>query len=73
MNKRLDYYWPRAAIQITGIVFITQSVMEFSGVATRRPGFEWAYPACGIAFAIACIYTMAILCINTKRDYDEHH
>ena len=65
--KKLDYYWPRAALQITGIVFASQTLMEVSGVATRKAGFEWVYPACGVAFAAACIWTVVVVLLNAKR------
>jgi hypothetical protein len=53
--KRIDYFWPRAALQITGIVFLTQVIVET--IAERKPGFEWVLPACGLAFALAILWT----------------
>jgi hypothetical protein len=29
--KRIDYFWPRAATQISGIVFISQAIIEVIG------------------------------------------
>jgi hypothetical protein len=57
--KRIDYFWPRAATQISGTVFITQAIFEVIGV--REEGTEWVFLACAIAFAISC--TVAILAI----------
>jgi hypothetical protein len=63
--KRIDYFWPRAATQISGIVFISQAIIEVIGV--RKEGFEWVFPACAIAFAISCTLTIASIVWNAIR------
>ena len=65
--KRIDYFWPRALVQITGIVFVTQLIFELSGIGTRKPEFEWVIYACGAAFLASGSYAMAVIAINTWR------
>jgi Ni,Fe-hydrogenase I cytochrome b subunit len=61
--KRYDYFWARIATQLTGIVFITQLLIEVAG-AQRKPGFEWVVLACGGAFAVAVFYSLALIALN---------
>jgi hypothetical protein len=63
--KRIDYFWPRAATQISGIVFISQAIIEVIGV--RKEGFEWVFSACAIAFAISFALTIASIVWNSIR------
>jgi hypothetical protein len=61
---KIDYFWPRAAVQITAIVFLSQVLMEAGSVAVRKHGFEWVTPACGVAFALACLYAAVVVVWN---------
>jgi hypothetical protein len=61
--RRIDYFWPRAATQISGIVFISQAIIEVIGV--RKEGTEWVFLACAIAFAISCTVTILAIIWNT--------
>ena len=54
--KRIDYFWPRAALQISGIVLLTQVLVEF--ICVRKEGFDWVLPACALAFALSCTWVM---------------
>ena len=63
--KRIDYFWPRAATQISGIVFISQALIEVIGV--RKEGFEWVFSACAFAFAISCTVTILAIVWNAIR------
>lgn len=63
--KRIDYFWPRAATQISGIVLITQAIHEV--ITVRKEGFEWVFPACAFAFAISCTLTIASIVWNAIR------
>lgn len=63
--KRIDYYWPRAAVKITGIVFLSQIVMEVSGIASRKPEFWWVIYACTAAFAASIAWSVLAVLINT--------
>lgn len=65
--KRIDYFWPRALVQITGIVFVTQVLLELSGIGTRKPEFEWVIYACGAAFLASASFAMAVIAINVWR------
>ncbi len=67
--KRIDYFWPRAAVQITGIVFVTQMLFELSGIGTRKPGFEWVIYACASAFMASLMYAGAAIAINAWRSW----
>ena len=62
--KRLDYFWARALLTITGIVFMSQMVVEMGGPAPRKPGFEWVIYACGGAFGAALLYAAALVLLN---------
>lgn len=65
--KRYDYFWARASIQITGIVFVSQLITELSGIAVREPGFEWVIYACGVAFFAAILYSFILILLNTRN------
>jgi hypothetical protein len=60
--KRIDYFWPRAVLQITGIVFFVQLLTELIG--NRKPGFEWVLPVCTAAFVIAFLWVIYALVVN---------
>jgi hypothetical protein len=61
--KRTDYFWPRISVQIyTGIVFVTQMIVEFLGA--RLPGFEWVIYACAAAFFASLSYAFLVIIIN---------
>ena len=55
-------------VQITGIVFASQLVIELSGIVTRKPGMEWVVPACAVAFLSSLIYAAAVVAINAWRE-----
>ena len=67
MRKKIGYFWARCALQLTGIIFLSQTVVEVAGIATRKPGFEWVYPACATAFAMSCVWTLVIILLNSKE------
>lgn len=62
--KRLDYFWASALVKITGIVFLSQLIVELGGPATRKPGFEWVIYACGGAFGVALLYATVLVFLN---------
>ncbi len=62
--KRIDYFWPRAAVQITGIVFFTQVILEISGLAQRKTGLEWVLPVCAGLFAASVAWTLYAIIKN---------
>ena len=63
--KRIDYFWPRTAFQISGIVLGTQVLTE--AISTRREGFEWVFLACSIAFALSCAWSLFAVVWNAIR------
>lgn len=65
--KKYDYFWARAFIQITGVVFISQLIIELSGIAVRKSGFEWVVYACGAAFFAAILYSFTLVLLNTRN------
>jgi hypothetical protein len=67
MKKRYDYFWARAATQITGIVFLSQLALEVSGVIIREPGLEWVIYACGAAFAASVLYSVTLIALNARK------
>lgn len=66
--KRIDYFWARMLVQITGIVFVTQLVIEVLGIAARKPGMEWVVPVCAAAFFASLLYAAAVVVINAWRE-----
>lgn len=68
--RRIDYYWFRTAVFVTGVMFISQAIAEF--IVTRNPGFEWVLPACAGAFGISLLATLVAMLINIKvKDGEE--
>lgn len=67
--KRLSYYPPRAAVIITGIVLISQIVVEMGGPVSRKPEFWWVIYACAGAFVLSALYAIAAVVWNTWVDY----
>lgn len=63
----IDYFWPRALCQITGIVFLSQLIIEVTGIATRKPEYDWVIYACGAAFLASLIFAVAVVFINALR------
>lgn len=63
--KRIDYFWPRAATKITGIVFISQVLTEIIGF--RKPEFDWVLPMCGLLFMSAIVWTLYAVVVNAIR------
>ena len=63
--KRIDYFLPRAATQITAIIFIVQLLTEVIG--NRKPGFEWVLPASGALFVAAVAWTLYAVVLNAIR------
>jgi hypothetical protein len=63
--KRIDYFFPRAAVQITGVIFLVQVLTEFVG--NRKPGFEWVLQICGGAFLASLIWTLFAVVLNAIR------
>lgn len=62
--KRIDYFLPGILFKITGVVFLTQLLIEVGGIAQRKPGFEWVIYACGGAFLASCVYLIVALVLN---------
>ena len=64
-EKKIDYFWAKAIVQITGIVFLSQVVVEM--LAYRKPGFEWVVYACGAAFFVSMLYASILILINAME------
>jgi len=69
--KRIDYFWPRAALKITGIVFISQILIDVLGF--RKPEFYWVLPMCGLLFMAAIVWTLYAVVINAIRARGDKH
>ena len=63
--KRIDYFWPKATTQITGIIFLVQLLTE--AIGNRKQGFEWVLPVSGAFFAVAVAWTLCAVVINATR------
>ena len=66
MKKRYSYLIARQLTVTTGIVFISQLILEMSGLITRKPGLEWVIYACGGAFFVSVIYSAILIVLNIR-------
>ena len=64
--KKIDYHYPRLTLILTFILFITQSVPEYLGIITRKPGFEWLGVTFAIMFFLAILISLVVCVINAK-------
>ena len=62
--KRIDYFWPRAAVQVTGIVFVSQLIVTATGIPVRKPEYWWVIYACAAAFVLALVCSLGAVLIN---------
>lgn len=67
--KRLSYYPARAAVTITGIVLISQIMVEMGGPVSRKPEFWWVIYACAGAFVLSALYAIAVVAWNAWVNY----
>jgi hypothetical protein len=65
--KKYDYFVARTLLKITGIVFLSQLMLEVSDVISRKPGLEWVIYACGAAFTASLIYSVALILLNAIK------
>jgi hypothetical protein len=63
--KKIDYFWPRTFLQITGIVFLSQLFMEILGL---RIEFDWVIYVCAITFFISLVYAFLVIILNSRRE-----
>ena len=63
--KRIDYFLPKVATQITGIIFLVQLLTEVIG--NRKQGFEWVLPVSGALFAMAVAWALYAVVMNAIR------
>ena len=64
--KKYNYFWARASLKITGIILLTQIIIESSGVVVRRTGFEYTVHFCAVLFLISALYSLALILLNAK-------
>ncbi len=62
--KKIDYFWPRAAVNITGIMFFVQCVTEV--LATRKPGYEWVLWSTAGLFFSSVLWSVLVVAYNAK-------
>ena len=67
--KRLSYYPARSAVIITGIVLISQIMVEMGGPVSRKPEFWWVIYACAGAFAVSTLCAITTVVWNAWVDY----
>ena len=63
--KRIDYFWPRTAFQITGTVFVAQLVALPLIEWTERTA--WAIAGSGATFVVAAVWSMWAVYRNAKE------
>lgn len=69
MRTKYSYGFARVITQITAFVFFPQLVLEVIGVITRKEGFEWVLPVCGVTFLIAILYSLILVILNAHDKY----
>jgi len=63
--KKIDYFFPRSAVIITGIPFVSICSSEMLG--TLKPGYEWALTAWACAFAASLLWAIGCIVLNALR------
>ncbi len=63
--KQIDYFFPRNAVIITGIPFVSICISEMLG--TLEPGHEWVLTAWAGAFAASVLWAIGCILWNTLR------
>ena len=63
---KIDYFWPRTLLQVTGIIFVSQLLVELA--EGRKPGFEWVIYACAGAHLLAWMYAATVISINARQE-----
>jgi hypothetical protein len=63
--KKIDYFWLRAAVHITAIVFAVQCIVEIAG--TRKPEYGWVFWASLCAFAASVLCSVGAAVWNARN------
>ena len=63
--KKIDYFFPRAAVIITWMMFVSECATEMLG--TRKPGYEWVFTASACAFAGSMTWAIGCIVLNAWR------
>ena len=63
--KKIDYFFPRSAVIITGIPFVSICISEMLG--TLEPGHEWVLTAWAGAFAASVLWAIGCIVWNAWR------
>ena len=64
--KRIDYFWPRTTVAVSGVLFMTNAVL------TTTVGWsgKWLW-LLSIAFGSSLLYALVAIVINTIHALDE--
>lgn len=60
--RRIDYFWPRVAIQVTGSVFLFQLLN--TAIGNSKQELDWLMPLSGVFFLSALGWALAVSRIN---------
>ena len=63
--KRIDYFLPKTATRITGIIFLVELLTK--AIGDRKQGFEWVLPVSGALFAMAVAWSLYAVVMNAIR------
>ena len=63
--KKIDYFFPRSAVVITGVAFVSLCISEMLGAL--EPGYEWVFIASGCAFAGSMTWAIGCIVLNAWR------
>ena len=62
-----SYTIARGMVKLTGIIFITQLIIEVSGVAVRREAFEYVTHIFGALFFASIAYSVVLIVLSAIK------
>ena len=60
--RRIDYFWPRTAIQVTGCVFLFQLLN--TAIGNGKQELDWVMPLSGVFFLSSVAWALGVAVIN---------
>jgi hypothetical protein len=63
--KKIDYFFPRNAVVLTGVTFVSICISEMQGKI--YPGYEWGLIASAGAFAASVLWAIGCIVWNAWR------
>lgn len=64
--KRYDYYTSRQLVNMTGVIFWSQVILQVLGIIERKPEFDFILPLCGIIWIASIVYAITLVVLNAS-------